>query len=77
MESEPIDWRERAEKSEAYRDTLRALLREAGEAITQAHEQTVACWINHYGDNPEGSSLPTHIEAMETVADRIKKEIGG
>lgn len=31
-------------------------------ALRETLEQAIGCWVNHYGDNPEGSAVPHHIQ---------------
>lgn len=30
-------------------------------ALRECLEQAEGCWLNHYGENPEGSPVPAHI----------------
>lgn len=40
---------------------------EMEKVIRRALSQAEGCWQNHYGENPEGSSVPPHIQAMRDV----------
>lgn len=54
--------------ADAERDQARAECAALVEALQDARVELEACWLNHYGENPEGSPIPPHIQkAAEAV----------
>lgn len=51
-------------------------LASAAQAMRDALVQAEGCWLNHYGENPEGAPEPTHIAQMRAWLARYAKEEG-
>ena len=50
----------------------RVFIEEVIGAMQETLEQAYGCWINHYGENPEGSPTPPHISRLETAISMLK-----
>ena len=62
-----------ADAFEAMVDSHEACVAALGATLPQAY----GCWANHYGDNPEGSSEPEHIEMIRAALALARRTIGG
>ena len=63
IEAERSDWKQLVRMwrhAERQRDELRA-------ASVEALVQAEACWRTHYGDNPEGGPVPSHIVKLRAA----------
>lgn len=53
-------------------DRLTAEQAAAVAALKAALPQAEVCWVNHYGDNPEGGAVPQHIQMMRDAIARVE-----
>lgn len=64
----------------AVRDSARATRAEAhaerlAGALAGCLEQAEGCWLNHYGENPEGSPVPPHIDQARQALSAYRGEM--
>lgn len=61
-------------KAEAANARLIAAAPELYDALGWCAEQLEGCWLNHYGDNPEGGPIPRPIAAARAALARARGE---